>query len=95
MQPEVWLYYRGREDGETWATTHASYEDLAEWSDLPSFEYYMGAMPFPYDNEAAVASYERARSDAGEQGMVFNHQLYASGFLEAVYRIWHNEPAGR
>ena len=93
-----WCLYRGREDGKRWGVTEASYYELAEWSDLPAFLHYMGAVPFPYDIEAAVGRYEQAKRDAHDSGMVFNHRHYATGFLESVYEIWHQdrlEPEGR
>jgi hypothetical protein len=79
-------------DGERWAANDATFQELEAWSDLTSFAHYMGAMPFPYDIEKAVAYYELAKSDAHEQGMDFNHQYYATGFLEGVYEIWNNGP---
>lgn len=90
MESGFWCLFRGREDGARWAA--ASRLELAEWADLPNFEHYMGAMPFPFDIEETVACYERAKSDARDMGATFSHQYYASGFLESVYRIWHNEP---
>ena len=88
MDSGVWCLYRGRKDGERWCTEEATYSQLAEWSDLPSFVHYMGTMPFPFDVEAAVTRYESAKSDAAESGIQFDHQYYANGFLESVYELW-------
>ena len=85
MDSLTWCLLRGRNDGEIWAVTCARIQDLVEWSDISHFEYYMGAMPFPYDNEEAVRRYEKAKLDAGNRGAEFNHHYYATGFLEAVY----------
>ncbi len=87
MDPPVWSLFRGRNDGEIWAVSHAQMRDLIEWSDISDLEYYMGAMPFPYDNEEAVSLYEKAKSDALVTGSEFNHHYYATGFLEAVYEV--------
>ena len=92
MDSGIWCLYRGRRDGEEWGTGDATPGQLAEWSDLPSFLHYMGAIPFPYDVEAAVARYERAKSEAAELGLGFDHQHYATGFLESVYEIWQQGP---
>ena len=83
--PRAWSLMRGRLDGENWAKNHAEPHELIAWADIEDFEHYMGAMPFPYDNEAAVQMYEAAKSDASAHGITFSHQHYAGGFLEAVY----------
>ena len=93
MESGLWSRFRGRNDGENWSK-NASDRELAEWADISSFEYYMGAMPFPYDSETAVACYERARSDARVAGVVFEHQHYATGFLEAIYEAWQQVQGG-
>ena len=87
MDPPAWSLLRGRNDGETWGVSYAQIRDLIEWSDISDFEHYMGAMPFPYDNEEAVRLYEKAKSDAQVTGSEFNHHYYATGFLEAVYEV--------
>ena len=87
MDPPAWSLFRGRNDGEIWAVSHAQMRDLIEWSDISDFEHYMGAIPFPFDNEEAVGLYENAKSDALVAGSDFNHQYYATGFLEAVYEV--------
>ena len=97
MDSGVWCLYRGRKDGEGWSTAEATYGQLAEWSDLPSFVHYMGTMPFPFDIESAVRHYESAKSDAAESGLAFDHHYYANGFLESVYELWQthiNEDTG-
>ena len=81
----AWSLMRGKHDGERWATNDAGLGDLVAWADISDFEHYMGPMPFPYDNAAAVQLYETARSDAAVNGLTFSHQHYAGGFLEAVY----------
>ena len=50
--------------------------DLIEWSDISDFEHYMGAIPFPFDNEKAVSLYELAKSDALVTGSELNHDYY-------------------
>ena len=94
MHSGVWSLYRGRKDGESWSTGEATYSQLAEWSDLPSFVHYMGAMPFPFDVETAVKHYESARSDAAELSLEFDHEHYANGFLESVYELWQTRVEG-
>ncbi len=81
----AWSLMRGKNDGEQWARHHAEMGELIAWADISDFEHYMGPMPFPYDNEAAVRLYEAAKSDASAHGITFSHQHYAGGFLEAVY----------
>lgn len=81
----AWCRMRGRNDGERWARHDAAIYELVAWADISDFEHYMGPMPFPYDNAAAVQLYEAARSDASANGLTFSHQHYAGGFLEAVY----------
>ena len=81
----AWCLMRGQNDGEHWAKNDAALGDLVAWADISDFEHYMGPMPFPYDNAAAVLLYEAARSDASANGLTFSHQHYAGGFLEAVY----------
>ena len=93
MESGIWSRFRGRKDGESWSSL-ASDRELAAWADISSFEYYMGAMPFPFDIETAVACYERARSDAREAGVVFEHRHYATGFLGVVYEAWQQAQAG-
>ena len=87
MDPPAWSLLRGRNDGETWGVSYAQVRDLIEWSDISDLEHYMGAMPFPYDNQEAVMLYEKAKSDALVTGSEFNHHFYAIGFLEAVYEV--------
>ncbi len=87
MDPTAWSLFRGRNDGEIWAVSHAQVRDLIEWSDISDFEFYMGAMSFPYDNEEAVSLYEKAKSDALVTSSEFYHHYYATGFLEAVYEV--------
>ena len=87
MDSPAWSLFRGRNDGETWAVSHAQIRDLVEWSEISDLEYYMGEMPFPYDNEEAVRLYEKAKSDTLDAGSGFNHHYYATGFLEAVYEV--------
>ena len=81
----AWSLMRGQNDGERWARNHAEMSDLIAWADISDFEHYMGPMPFPYDNQAAVQMYEAAKSDATAHGITFSHHHYAGGFLEAVY----------
>ena len=81
----AWSLMRGQNDGERWATNDAELRDLVAWADISDFEHYMGPIPFPYDNAAAVRLYEPARSDAAANGLTFSHQHYAGGFLESVY----------
>ena len=88
----VWSLLRGRVDGGRWAREDAGYGELAEWSDFPDFEHYMGAMPFPYDIEPAMNYYEAARAGASNLGFMFSHQYYAAGFLESVYEVWKAGP---
>ena len=83
--PPAWCLMRGQNDGERWARNDAEMGDLIAWADISDFEHYMGPMPFPYDNSAAVQFYEAAKSDASAHGITFSHQHYAGGFLEAVY----------
>ncbi len=81
----AWSLMRGQHDGERWARNDAAMHELVAWADIEDFEHYMGPIPFPYDNAAAVQLYEAARSDASANGLTFSHQHYAGGFLEAVY----------
>ena len=81
----AWSLMRGKNDGERWSRNDAEVGELIAWADISDFEHYMGPMPFPYDNEAAVRLYEAAKSDASTHGITFSHQHYAGGFLEAVY----------
>ena len=81
----AWSLMRGRYDGNHWSTNSAEMGELIAWADISDFEHYMGPLPFPYDNSAAVQLYEAARSDASAHGITFSHQHYAGGFLEAVY----------
>ena len=81
----AWCLMRGQNDGERWAKNDAAIHELVAWADIEDFEHYMGPIPFPYDNAAAVQLYEAARSDASANGVTFSHQHYAGGFLEAVY----------
>ena len=81
----AWCLMRGQNDGEHWAKNDAEVSELFAWADIEDFEHYMGPIPFPYDNAAAVRLYEAARSDASANGLTFSHQHYAGGFLEAVY----------
>ena len=81
----AWSLMRGKNDGGQWARNDAEMGDLIAWADISDFEHYMGPMPFPYDNGAAVQFYEAAKSDASAHGITFSHQHYAGGFLEAVY----------
>ena len=83
--PRAWALMRGRLDGGRWAADSAEPHELIAWADIGDFEHYMGQMPFPYDNAAAVEMYESARSDAATAGMAFSHREYAGGFLQAVY----------
>ena len=88
INPAAWSMYRGKQDGERWAQSHASLLDLMAWSDISDFEYYMGDMPFPFDNEVAVKLYEQAKADAVPMEEPFSHRFYAMGFLEAVYETF-------
>ena len=81
----AWSLLRGRNDGARWARDDAAMHELIAWADIEDFEHYMGPMPFPYDNVAAVRRYDAARSDASANRIRFRHQHYAGGFLEAVY----------
>ncbi len=81
----AWCLMRGQNDGEHWAKRDAEVRDLVAWADISDFEHYMGPIPFPYDNAAAVRLYETAKSDASASGITFSHQHYAGGFLESVY----------
>ena len=54
MDPPAWSLFRGRNDGEIWAVSHAQMRDLIECADISDFEHDMGAIPFPFDNEEAV-----------------------------------------
>jgi hypothetical protein len=83
----AWSLLRGRGDGENWAINCAAMQDLVAWAEISDFEHYMGAMPFPYDNDQAVEFYEKAKSDALAQSVALSHQYYATGFLEAVYEV--------
>jgi hypothetical protein len=85
MHTPDWSFLRGRNDGENWATAHATLQELVAWADISDFEYYMGLIPFPYDNPEAVRCYETAKSGAQSQGLEFSHQHYVSGFLGAVH----------
>lgn len=85
MDVPAWSLLRGRSDGEYWADNCAEIQDLFLWAEISDFEHYMGAIPFPYDNDQAVEFYEKAKSDALSQGAALSHQYYATGFLEAVY----------
>ena len=61
--------------------------EFTQKANISDFEHYMGAMPFPYDNEEAVRLYEKAKSDVLVTGSEFSHHYYATGFLEAVYDV--------
>ena len=50
----AWCLMRGQNDGERWAKNDAAMSDLVAWADIEDFEHYMGPIPFPYDNAAAV-----------------------------------------
>ena len=83
----AWWLLRGKNDGDNWATNNSDTRELIVWADISDFEHYMGQLPFPYDNAAAVELYEAARSDAAARGVAFSHRHYAGGFLEAVYEV--------
>jgi len=93
MKPHIWSRFRGGKNGKRWAVNDANSQELAEWADLPSFEYYMGAMPFPYDIESARQYYQAAEAQARELGIPFDHHYYVAGFLEAVYQVWQESRA--
>jgi len=94
MDSGIWSLYRGRKDGEEWGASEATYRQLVDWSDVPSFVHYMGAMPFPFDVESAVRHYDAAKSNAAELGLDFDHHYYANGFLESVYELWQARVEG-
>ena len=54
----AWSLMRGKNDGEQWARNRDEIGELIAWADISDFEHYMGPMPFPYDNEAAVQLYD-------------------------------------
>ncbi len=83
----AWWLLRGKNDGDHWAVNESDTGELIVWADISDFEHYMGQLPFPYHNAAAVQLYETARSDASAHGITFSHQHYVGGFLEAVYDV--------
>ena len=65
----AWWLLRGKNDGEQWAVNESDTGELIVWADISDFEHYMGQLPFPYHNAAAVQLYETARSDASAHGI--------------------------
>ena len=92
----AWWLLRGKNDGDNWATNNSDTRELIVWADISDFEHYMGQLPFPYDNAAAVELYEAGGvlvltlvpgRTLRLSCVAFSHRHYAGGFLEAVYEV--------
>ena len=86
-----WSYKRGGEDGQEWAIDGASYSELVEWTNpdllhaIRQGQHFLNGVPFP---ESAEDRHNDAEASAKEAGEAFDHDAYATGFLEAMGEVW-------
>ena len=74
-----WVKDAGQIDGQEWALKYASYNDLLQLSE---------ATPDNFDPDSLGDYVEQVQDHAREQGEIFDHEAYFTGFIEAATKIW-------